>query len=291
MQMVQGGYGPGRPEVSNHRGIWAKFTLDSILGEDRGVFDKPLHRKLQIRNKIVTQRFNKSFETQLEQHRMVEKAEELMKSIGDSKELNHEQQVVYEGLDRQRDRSIAYSNKRCSKQPSEDIAFSPQVQRALGYTTIWTDITRMMKTRGYVNKRWLLRAKQRWGIKEHIEIPQIQSRAQDQLRKARTHLPEVKKKAPELRQDFLDMLIQKADDAGETTKAKELRIIRDSERTREVHTRIKAAQGKLRGGGVKFVERIEVDGSRTTIKDKDEMEREIMQANEAKLHLANKSPL
>ena len=48
---------------------------------------------------------------------------------------------------------------------------------------------------------------------------------------------------------------------------------------------------KIKGGGVKFVERHNADGTRTTIKDKEEMEKEIMAANEKKLHSADKSPI
>ena len=101
----------------------------------------------------------------------------------------------------------------------------------------------------------------------------------------------IKAKAPDLREDFLEHLIRTAEDDGDNRKAKDLRQIRDRERLRKVHTRIKAAQGKLGKGGVKFVERLNEDGSRTTIKDKDEMEAEIMKANEQKLQFANESPL
>ena len=292
LEMVRGGYSPGEPILSDHRSIWSEFTLDSMLGEDRGAFDKPLSRKLQIQNKVVTQRFNQALEDQIDAHDMVDKATALLESIGDTRRMTQEQIEIYEGLDRQRDRAVAYANTRCSKRPSDNIAFSPEYQQALGYATIWTDVVRRLKTRGYVHVRWLVRAKKRWGIKTHISIPRTVSAARDKLREARANLKEVQRKAPDLRQDFLDALIRKAEDDGDEKKLKDLQMIRARERMRNVHTRVKAAQGKLRGGGgVKFVERLNDDGTRTTIKDKDEMEAEIMKANAKKLHSADESPL
>ena len=291
LELVRGGYDPGDPIVSDHRSIWAEFTLDSMLGEDRGIFDKPLQRKLQIQNKVVTERFNRALEEQIARHRMVDKAEALLDSIGKSKQMTPAQIQEYEGLDRQRDRAVAYANERCAKRPSDNVAFSPEYQSALGYATIWTEVVRRLKTRGYVHIRWLIRTKKRWGIKERIEIPRTISAAKTKLQEAKDNLKEIQRNAPDLRQDFLDTLIRRAEDGGDEKKAKDLKMIRERERMREIHKRVKAAQGKLRGGGVKFVERLNEDGTRTTIKDKDEMEKEIMAANAKKLHSADESPI
>ena len=133
--------------------------------------------------------------------------------------------------------------------------------------------------------------KERWEIEEHIYVPTDVGMATSKAKAAHEKLKEAKSRSPELRREFIELLIQQAEDNGDTKKAKDLRNIQDSERMREVHKRIKAAQGKLKGGGVKFVERILENGTRETIKDKDEMEREIMVANETKLHSANESPL
>ena len=78
IEMIMGGYEEGMNEISDHQAIWMDITMDSILGVDRGVFQKPLTRKLQIQNKKVTRRFNQAIERQIRQHKMVEKAEELM---------------------------------------------------------------------------------------------------------------------------------------------------------------------------------------------------------------------
>ena len=100
-----------------------------------------------------------------------------------------------------------------------------------------------------------------------------------------------KSKAPELRTEFLDLLIQQVEDKGDQNKAKDLCQIKEREQTKDVHARIKMARGKLRGGGVRFVHKVNAEGIVETVKDKIEMERMIMQANAAKLEAANESPI
>ena len=77
--MIQGGYDPGMSEISDHRLLWMDITIDSLLGVDRGTFQQPRTRNLQTRNKRVTQRFNTEFETQIANHKLVMKAEELIR--------------------------------------------------------------------------------------------------------------------------------------------------------------------------------------------------------------------
>lgn len=113
----------------------------------------------------------------------------------------------------------------------------------------WTEIRKKFKTKGCIHIRWLIRTKARWRIKEKIQIPRQITRVTEELQEAKDTLRRIQAKAPELREDFLDELIWQAEDLGEEQKAKEIRQIRERERMRKTHTRIKAAQGKLKGGG------------------------------------------
>ena len=101
----------------------------------------------------------------------------------------------------------------------------------------------------------------------------------------------LQEKAPELRTQFLDHLLRQAEDRGGTRKVKDLRSIKEREFMRDVHKRLKFAQGKLKGGGVRFVHRTHPDGRTETVKNKFEMEKEITKANEEKLYAANESPI
>ena len=114
---------------------------------------------------------------------------------------------------------------------------------------IWTEIQKKIKNKGYIHMRWLIRTKARWRITETIRIPRRKTKVAEEVRKAKETLRRIRAKAPELREEFLDDLIRQAEDAGDEQKAKEIRQIRERERMRKAHTRIKAAQGKLKGGG------------------------------------------
>ena len=291
IDMIRGGFDKGMDEISDHRAVWMDITMDTLLGVDRGVFQKPINRKLQVKNKKVTDRFNRAFERQIIKHKMIEKAEKLMEIARKNKKLTKQEKQTLEGIDEQRCRAVEYANQRCSKLPSDDADFSPTLQEAIGIATIHAEMLKKMRTKGRIHKRWIQRMRERWEIKQHIPIPANEEEAVEGRTRTREALKEIKRRAPELRRDFLEMLINQAEDEGDREKAKELRVIRDREEIKEVHTRVKLAQGKLKGGGVKFVERHNQDGTKTTIKDKREMEKEIIKANEEKLHSADESPI
>ena len=73
---------------------------------------------------------------------------------------------------------------------------------------------------------------------------------------------------------------------------KELRGIKETERSRESHTCIKAASGKFKSQGVRFVHREREGGSIETVTDPHKIEEEIIKENQVKLHQCNeKIPL
>ena len=291
IEMIQGGYDAGYPELSDHRAIWMDITIDSILGIDRGIFPRPINRTLQAANPRIREKFNKEFERQLEYHNLVEKATVLEESAREYRTISTKEKEEMEVIDEQRCRAATRANQVCASRPSDDAAFSDKLQQALGMVIIASGMVRKIKKKKRIHTRWLQRMRDRWKIDNQIDIPKNLEEAKDLQTQQRTHLRETKAKAPELRRDFLDMLIRKAEDEGDEEKAKTIRIIRDHERIKEVHTRIKMAQGKLKGSGVKFVEIDTPTGNKRTIKDKNEMEAEIIRANTFKLQWANESPL
>ena len=293
IQITQGGYDKGKSEISDHRLVWADITMDLLLGVDRGDITRPRAKKLQTSNRAVTAKYNRLFMQQVIQHRILDKARRLEADIGDSATMTTEQATRYEGLDDQRTRAAAYAEERCAKHPPNDTAFSMELKTALGRATIWQQIVKRIYQKQKIHKRWLIDIKDDLGIpEEHFEIPDSLETAKHQSNKAFEAYKEKKQRAPELRSEFIDTLIQIAEDEGNETKTKYLREIKAKEEAREVHRRIKIAQGKQRGGsGVRFIHKIQEDGSVETVRDKREMEAEIQKANAAKLMSANESPI
>ncbi len=83
----------------------------------------------------------------------------------------------------------------------------------------------------------------------------------------------------------------KTDEGIKTVK--QLRAIKENERGREAQAHVKAASGKFKSQGVRYVHKELEDGSIITITDLVEIEEaEIIKANQAKLHQCNeKTPL
>ena len=291
LEMIKGGYDKGMDEISDHRLAWADFTLDTLLGIDRGELVRPRGKKLQITNKARSKRFNKIFRTQMRHHRILHKARKLKQTIGTKTYMTEEQERIYETIDEQRGRAVSNAEENCVRLPSNDKAFSAEFARITGTAIIWKEIAKRIHRGQRIHTRWIMKMKERWKITDHFEIPSTRAEANTQSKDAYNNYKSAQKRTPELRSQFLDLLIRESEDKGNKKKTKDLRAIKEREQTRDVHSRIKYAQGKLRGGGVRFVHRIADNGTVETIKNKLDMEQEIMKANEAKLHSANESPL
>ena len=149
--MIRGGFNGVMDEISDHRALWMEVTMDLVLGIDRGVFQRPITRKLQIRNMKVTSKFNQALESQIDQHGLITKAERLLNIARKMKKLTQTQKQQCEALDTQRRRAVGYANKRCSKLPSDNADFSPTLQTAIGLATIHLEIERRIRTKRRVH--------------------------------------------------------------------------------------------------------------------------------------------
>ena len=292
IEMIRGGWDRGNDEVGDHRMVWAELSMDSILGVDRGDLTRPNAKKLQATNRKRVDKFNTLMLKQMEQHNLLDRARQLENEVKESKKMTESQARRYEAIDEQRCRAAAYAEERCAAKPGDQNLFSPELKEAMGIFIIWRQVERKKQCKQKIHKRWIIDMKKKLGVTTRIEIPSTLEEIREKARKASEKYKEKKKEAPELRNEFLDLLIQTAEDGGDTKKVRALRNIKEREQTRDVHRRIKGAQGKTRGGGgVRFVQRINEEGETITIKDKKEMEKEIMKANATKLESANESPI
>ena len=291
IHMTRGGYKEGMSEISDHRMVWADFTKDTVLGIDRGEMVRPRGKKLQLSNTRRTEKFNRTLKTQMRNHKVLEKSRKLEELIGSQTSMTDTQARKYEEIYEQRERATKHAEEKCAKLPNTDDPFSPELQQALGLSVIAQAMVKKHTQKKRIHARWLIKQKERWQIKKRIEIPTSLEEAKQYSNMVHSEYRNVQKNSPELRSQFLDSLIQEAIDIGNDKKARDLRAIKEREQTRDVHARIKLARGLLKGGGVRFIHREDEQGNISTIKDKYDMEHEIMQANEEKLHAANESPI
>ena len=294
LEMVRGGHRGGDPSLSDHKFIWGEFTYDSVLGKERGKAYSPDMRKLQLKYKKVTKKFIQLLVKYMNDHKMLKRAEELWDSI-EGEEMDDEQYNKYETLDKEFEQAVQYADNGCRKLFPHDIEFSPEVKQAIGNLTIWKEIEKKIKRKQKIKGRWIKNMKKKYKVDNHYDLTISESECTKQVTKAWEQFNEVRKNAPELRESFLDSLIREAEkmksDEGRK-KVKELRAIKETERSREAHARIKSASGKFKSQGVRYVHKEMEDGSIVTITDPIEIEQEIIKANQAKLHQCNeRTPL
>ena len=291
LDIEKGGYDGGMDEISDHRTLWADFTLDSMLGVQRGDLVKPKAKKLQATNPIRVSRFIRVILEQMKEHKILERAIALEADIGEASHMTPAQAEKFEGIDKSRCRATVCAENSCTKLPPNNDEFSVELKKAIGRTTISSQILRRIQNGKRVHARWIVEMKTRLGVDEHIAIPLNLAEAKIKAKEAWEEYKDKKSRAPELRSEFLDLLIQQAEEAGNLKKVRDIRQMKEREHTKDVHARIKMARGKLRGGGVRFVHKVNAEGSVETVTNKTEMEKIIMQANAAKLEAADESPI
>ena len=237
IEVTKGGYDPGMPEISDHRLLWVDISMDSLLGIDRGEISRPKAKRLQLSNRAITERFNKTMLQQMDAHQMLQRAKALEKEIGDSKTMTPAQMKTYEGLDEQRCRATECAEKKCARKPPDQTEFSAKLKIALGKAIVWQQILRKIGKKQRIHMRWLIDLKQRLGISEvHFEISGNVDEMKQKSTDAFEEYKALKQKAPELRAEFLDLLIQQAEDTGEEDKAKYLREVKARETSKDIHT-------------------------------------------------------
>ena len=295
LEMVRGGYRGGNPALSDHRFAWVEFTYDSILGEDRGEAYSPGARKLQLEYKKVTTSFIKLLMKQMNEHKLLEKAEALWERVKEKDTLTTEEWDEYEQLDQQFERAVESADNGCRKLHPNDIEFSPEVKEAIGTLAIWKEIEKKLLKGKPIRGKWLRSLKNKYKTTHTFSTKVTLTECKNEVKTSWENFNRIREQAPELRESFIDSLIKKAEQLktkeGEK-KVKDLRNMKDKERKRDAHKRIGAATGKFKSKGVRYIHGTDENGNPITITDKPKVEKGIMKANQEKLHQCNeRTPL
>ena len=287
LEVERCGYDAGDTMMSDHRFLWAQFTWDSMLGIHRSKVCSVKERRLQTKYDKVLLKFNSLFEGMIDQHKLLEKATKLDNETVQDLPLTEEQADRYEQLDHQIARCVAGCEKQCRKLFPNDIVFSPEIKSAIAKVSICKEIVRKMHLKKKIRPRVIIAMKNRWKTDQYFEVPENLDKAKSNLSTAWKEFQEAKEKAPELREHFINVLIDEAEKEGDDAKVKKLENSRNRERSKESHDRIKFARGKMRtDSSVKYIEKNTPSG-RVPVRDKTETIKGIMESNAKKLHQCN----
>ena len=287
IEMEQGGVEEGTSIISDHRLIWADITLDSILGEGRGKKQSMRGRRMKTTNKRAMKQFNFILQKEIKRHNLEGKAAALWKEVQRNKEMTTTQRQTFETIDTQRSRAVQHAEKKCQRFRPNSLEFSPTLNEAVCRIEVYKYIVAKMGKRTNIGPRAIINIKKRWQTDQHYVVPEDLEMAKLELRNAYINFRQEQSRAPQLRMEFMASKLKEAEEKGDETKRIELKAIIDKERNKSAHQRIKGARGKLTRGGVKFIEKTEENGTKTIIKDKDIMEKEIAQSNMDRVKQAN----
>ena len=290
IEVIRCGMKAGDPSLSDHRLLWMEITRDSMIGGDCGEVYRPATRRLQCKYKKVVKKFNQLLMKQMNNHKLLQKAEALWSDWEGGQIWNEAMEDRYETIEAQFNRAVAHADKKCRKLYPDAVPFSPTVRQALGRNSIWKEIRKRMKRKDKISARWIINMKKKWGIEERIDAPTTMEECNHRVQKSWEAYRTAQENAPELREHFVDIMIRELEEKVDPTsrsKLRELKGIRKNEKQRDAHKRISTSSGKKRSKGVKFIHRKKPDGTIETITDKNEMVKDIMNTNREKLTQCN----
>ena len=276
------GDGPG-----DHRGLYVDINLDSFMGSDEYIVQRIQARRLISNNPIVTEKFNRLFESQLQRHHLHERIDELYRTF--SVPMTQEYIDTYEKLDRIQVSAFAYANKRCRKLRCGDVPSSDILNYFGSLIRLWTYVIR--KKRGCkVSSKMIARLAAACDISKPMSVSV--ALANEWRAQAWKDYNSVKDDPDPAREDYLNRLYEKIAEEEGVEKAEVILKKKQQEETRNAHRRIKFARHKENSGGTMKLEVDNPNGPGTIeITDKTEMEKVLMKTNEAKFRLASSTPL
>ena len=143
------GDGPG-----DHRGLYVDLDIETFMGADTHVVQRIQARRLISTNPIVTEKFNRLFEEQLQRNHVHEQMDELYKNF--TVPMTPEYINKYEKLDRIQVSAFHYADKRCRKLRCGEVPSSDVLNHCGNQIRLWTLVIKK-KLGCKVSSRFIMR--------------------------------------------------------------------------------------------------------------------------------------
>ena len=276
------GDGPG-----DHRGLYIDVNIDSLMGSDVYVVQRIQARRLISNNPIITEKFNRLFELQLQRHHLHERIDELYSTF--TVPLTPQYIATYEKLDRIQVSAFAYANKRCRKLRCGDVPSSDILTYFGSLIRLWTYVIR--KKRGCkVSSKMIARLAATCNVEKPMSVSV--ALANEWRAQAWRDYNSVKDDPNPAREDYMNRLYEKIAEEEGVDKADVILKKKQQEEIRNAHKRIKFARQKGNSGGTMKLEIDNPSGPGVIeVTDKIDMEKILMKTNEEKFRLASFTPM
>ena len=290
LSIQQGGYLPfGEGIDSDHRVAWVDLSYTTAFGHNSPPLSRPIARRLTCKHPIIRDRFIAAYEAFIVQHKLHEKTHALLARA--SYPLSEYDQRMFEWIDQMRLIGIQQAEKRCRKLRMGDVVFSPSVMKWWKSIETWKLLIKKAQGKR-VSSRRLTRTIAKAELDDDLTIYSLSvPQCQENLDRAKFKYREAKNEATTRRETWLDELAGAVAAQGNTKKATILERLKRDEAQRRTFRKLKYLRGRLRGGGVAFLQTTGADGSIQDVTDKREMERLLLRANENKFRQCEQTPM
>ena len=277
------GEGPG-----DHRGLFVDVNLQSLIGGEFQKVHRQQARRLISTDVRVSKKFNDLFDAQLQRNNVHVRMEQLNQTCHNP--MTQDEIALYEKMDRIQMQAFNYANKRCRKLRQGEVQYVPEIIQVEGRKiSLWTLVVRR-KAGKHVSTKVIRKLAKKCNINNPMKC--TIDEAKNHRREAWKCYKKLKPNSRELRDKWLERLADRISETEGDEKAKFIVRLRRREELKAAHKKIKWARKKGGSEGTKQLTVIDPDsGQGTTITEKDEIERVLMDFNKKKFQGANDTPL
>ena len=221
------GDGPG-----DHRTVFVDIPKLDIEGHDLSPIQQLPRRRLISTKAKVAGKFNELFLAKVDRNSLSERTKGLHTTVG--AQMDTSQMIAYEKIDRIVESAFRYSNKRCRKFRTGNVAFAPDDVQKYGKRIRLWDLVLQKKTGCHVNYSRIRRLAKKCKIKNPMNYSVKE--AKDMRKKARQKYSRVKPYSSELRKAWLQKKAENKEEDEGIDAAKYLRQLISTEALRDSYT-------------------------------------------------------
>jgi len=269
----------------DHRGLFLDVQMNQVFGTSVPPTAKRKGRRLKCDDPRIVNNFTQKYKEFLTTHHLDLRAKQL--DIDTQLGINAEQAARWEGLDAMRVCGVTHADLHCRKFKTGEAPWSLEFKIARALVDYWNAFYKLRNEgRGHTYHAKRKAKAAHLQIDFSLTMEQIKA----QRKQAYATYRSVKNQAPEARKNWLQSLAEAKAKQGNTTAVQHLENLHRKEEQRTSARIIRAANGKMRKGGITTVIGPDASGNRTEYHQKSDIEMACLQENERRFNQAKNTP-
>ena len=278
LQGFKGGYLPFRSLGGTHRGLWLDIPNELLFGFNPPTPPMAQARRLQLEDPRIVKKYTDHLHSTLSSTNFYSRMNALHSSatFPPSPSFINE----YEACDILLQQAMDDAERKCRKFKCGQTDWSPEYQKIHDQIDYW-----MLRKKQKLGKRPNAQLLQRLGKRLCIKYTSLTLKGlNEKLSNAHKARSAFKVQATSASMEYRNRLAKAKEEDGNLTAAQYLRKLNTTEATRKLFYNIRAIEQKLRAGATTQVQVTKPTGEVRMYTDKEDIEKEICNVNEAKYH-------